>query len=150
MSLKATSLVFLIAAFAVLAPVKSAPALAARQASSSSSTATTTTLSASSTSTSTGTSATATSTNSIHQNALAAQQLNVQYATLSANASCTDGQLACITSQFAQCEAGAWVLTPCSANLTCFAVPSTSGSALVCDTPADATLRFEQAGVSGG
>lgn len=62
------------------------------------------------------------------------------------------GQQACISSQFAQCVDGSWVLTPCGSPLSCFALPLVNkrGTSITCDSRADATARFQQAGVTGG
>ena len=45
---------------------------------------------------------------------LAAQALNKQYQTLSPDAPCSTGQLACVNGQFAQCNFGTYALTQCA------------------------------------
>ena len=56
-------------------------------------------------------------------NGLKAQALNAQFATLTADAPCTDGQNACVNGNFAQCVAGRFALTPCAGGLSCVALP---------------------------
>ncbi|KAH7882386.1 hypothetical protein F5I97DRAFT_1793239, partial [Phlebopus sp. FC_14] len=86
------------------------------------------------------------------QNGLDAQKLNAQFATLSPNSSCTEGDQACVSGSFAQCIGSSWQLTPCSSGLSCFALPlvSKAGTSLSCDSESDAEARFVAAGVSGG
>ncbi|KAF9456327.1 hypothetical protein BDZ94DRAFT_1135610, partial [Collybia nuda] len=86
------------------------------------------------------------------QNALDAQKLNAKFATLKATDSCKDGEMGCVNSSFAQCVSGKWVLTPCAAGNSCFALPLVNkvGTSLSCDSPTDAASRFDNAGVSGG
>jgi hypothetical protein len=80
MSFKATSLVFMLAAFAVLAPVRSAPTFQARQDN---------TMSASSSvATPAATAAPADTSNFVKQNGLDAQKLNAQFATAKPDDSC--------------------------------------------------------------
>ncbi|KAJ8585098.1 hypothetical protein M405DRAFT_745809, partial [Rhizopogon salebrosus TDB-379] len=86
------------------------------------------------------------------ENGLDAQKLNAQFATLSANDSCTSGDQACVGGAFAQCVGNSWQLTPCSSSLSCFALPlvAKAGTSLACDTQTDAEARFVAAGVQGG
>ncbi|KAG1741486.1 uncharacterized protein EDB91DRAFT_1052759, partial [Suillus paluster] len=86
------------------------------------------------------------------QNGLDAQKLNAQFATLSANDSCTSDAQACVGGAFAQCVGSSWELTPCSSGLSCFALPlvAKAGTSLACDTQSDAEARFIAAGVQGG
>ncbi|KIK95516.1 hypothetical protein PAXRUDRAFT_96218, partial [Paxillus rubicundulus Ve08.2h10] len=86
------------------------------------------------------------------QNGLDAQKLNAQFATLTANSTCTDGDQACIAGSFAQCVGGTWTLQACSSGLGCYALPlvAKAGTSLACDTLSDAEARFVAAGVSGG
>ncbi|KAG1859162.1 hypothetical protein C8R48DRAFT_605879, partial [Suillus tomentosus] len=93
-----------------------------------------------------------TSSFSQQQNGLDAQKLNAQFATMTANDSCTSGAQACISSAFAQCIGSSWDLTPCSSGLSCFALPlvTKAGTSLACDTQSDADARFIGAGVQGG
>ncbi|KAG2003457.1 hypothetical protein CC2G_004059 [Coprinopsis cinerea AmutBmut pab1-1] len=113
----------LLTALAALAPVQGAPALAARQGS------------------------------DVHrQNALDAQRLNAQYATIKATDSCRSGENACVDGGFAQCIAGKWVVQPCAGALRCYALPlvNAPGTSNTCDTQEGAELRFKNAGVQGG
>ncbi|OCH93946.1 hypothetical protein OBBRIDRAFT_712920, partial [Obba rivulosa] len=86
------------------------------------------------------------------QNALDAQQLNAQFATLKATDACTEGQQACVESAFAQCVNGTWTLTQCVKDTSCVALPLVNkpGTTISCDTQSDALQRFQDAGVQGG
>jgi len=77
------------------------------------------------------------------QNKLDAQKLNAQFATLTADSSCTDGQSACVQGQFAQCVSGKFMLSSCG-SLTCLALPlvNSAGTSVTCDTQADAEARI--------
>lgn len=77
------------------------------------------------------------------QNKLDAQKLNAQFAALTANSSCTDGQSACVQGQFAQCVSGKFMLSSCG-SLTCVALPlvNSPGTSVTCDTQADAEARI--------
>ncbi|KIM42133.1 hypothetical protein M413DRAFT_70756, partial [Hebeloma cylindrosporum] len=147
MSFKATSLVFILAAFAVLAPVRSAPTFQARHEGHDDTVST-----SSSAATPSATVAPADVPAFVKQNGLDAQKLNAQFATAKPGDSCQAGQMACVTSQFAQCVDGKWALTPCAADLKCYALPlvNKAGTSIVCDTQDDALARFAAAGVSGG
>ncbi|KAF8156790.1 hypothetical protein B0H34DRAFT_658510, partial [Crassisporium funariophilum] len=138
MSFKITTLLVLCAGLAALAPVKSAPTshlLNVRH---------------------DGHDDAPTSTSAVpafvKQNGLDAQKLNAQFKTIKPTDSCQDGQMACVTSAFAQCVSGKWALSPCAATLSCYALPLVNkpGTSIVCDTQADTLLRFEAAGVTGG
>jgi len=85
-------------------------------------------------------------------NGEAAQKLNAQFATLTADSSCTAGQNACVNGQFAQCVNGSFELTPCAGGLTCQALPlvNSPGTSITCDTVADATQRIATSGAQGG
>lgn len=78
------------------------------------------------------------------QNKVDAQKLNKQFAALTADSSCTDGQNACVQGQFAQCAGGKFMLTPCSESLMCVALPlvNSPGTSITCDTQADAEARI--------
>ena len=58
-----------------------------------------------------------------------------------------DGQTACINGDLAQCVGGQFVTTPCSAGLTCLALPLVNkpGTSVTCDTQADADARIATA-----
>lgn len=113
---------------AVMAPVRTAPLLAARA-------------------------APGNANSIVRQNALEAQQLNVKFSSVKATDSCQGNEQACVNGAFAQCVQGKWTVhAPCAGNLQCFALPLVlkQGVALVCDTPQGAERRFQDAGVSGG
>ena len=57
------------------------------------------------------------------KNAHDAIELNKKFEQMTPNDSCTDGDVACINSQFAKCDHGAYVLFPCAPTLKCFALP---------------------------
>jgi len=77
------------------------------------------------------------------QNKLDAQKLNAQFASLTADSSCTEGQEACVQGQFAQCAGGKFMLSSCG-SLTCVALPlvNSAGTSVTCDTQADAEARI--------
>lgn len=83
-------------------------------------------------------------------NALAAQQLNAKFATLTEDSTCNAGDNACIDGQFAQCVGGKFVLQSCGASLKCVALPlvNKAGTSVTCDTEADAIARIQAAGGS--
>ncbi|KAF8202519.1 hypothetical protein BJ912DRAFT_897098 [Pholiota molesta] len=85
-------------------------------------------------------------------NGQAAQALNKKFATLTAGASCTDGETACVNGGFAQCVAGKFVTTGCAGGLTCVALPlvNSAGTSITCDTTADALARIANTGATGG
>lgn len=105
-----------------------------------------------STSTSTSSSSSSSSSTVQLQNALAAQQLNAHFSTLAADASCTDGDQACIGGAFALCAGGAFVRMGCAATTQCFALPlvNAAGTSLACTTQADAAARIAAPGATGG
>jgi len=84
------------------------------------------------------------------QNAKDAQALNAQFASLSADSACTDGQQACVKGGFAQCVGGKFEITQCAQSLTCVALPlvDKAGTSITCDTEADAIARMQAAGAS--
>ncbi|KAF8513826.1 hypothetical protein BU17DRAFT_94993 [Hysterangium stoloniferum] len=49
--------------------------------------------------------------------------LNNKFNSLSASSACTDGALACINGQFAQCSGGKFLLTSCAIGTICVALP---------------------------
>ncbi|KAJ7334080.1 hypothetical protein DFH08DRAFT_925775 [Mycena albidolilacea] len=85
-------------------------------------------------------------------NGLQAQTLNAKFKTLTASATCTEGEQACIGTSFAQCVSGSFVLTPCSGGLVCAALPLVNkpGTSIACDTLADVQARISASGVAGG
>ncbi|KAJ3713577.1 hypothetical protein C8R42DRAFT_713133 [Lentinula raphanica] len=75
--------------------------------------------------------------------------LNTQYQTLSATASCSTGQDACITGKFAQCVNGKFVLQSCAPGTICAAIPLDSpstGTLTTCTTQADLDTRIAATG----
>ncbi|KAJ7201691.1 hypothetical protein GGX14DRAFT_655855 [Mycena pura] len=61
-------------------------------------------------------------------NGLTAQKLNAQFQNLTTDDACTTGDVACIRGALANCVASKWTIQPCPASLSCFAVPSLTGS----------------------
>ncbi|KAF9052292.1 hypothetical protein BDZ89DRAFT_1153712 [Hymenopellis radicata] len=57
------------------------------------------------------------------QNGQEAQKLNAQFAGLTTNSSCQDGENACVNGGFAQCVGGKFTITECNVGLQCFALP---------------------------
>ena len=85
-------------------------------------------------------------------NGQAAQALNAQFATLTADSACQDGTQACVGGQFAQCVGGKFAVTGCSGGTQCFALPlvNKAGTSVTCDTEADAVARIAATGATGG
>ncbi|KAF9219768.1 hypothetical protein BS17DRAFT_788759 [Gyrodon lividus] len=88
----------------------------------------------------------------IISNGQAAQTLNAQFATLSANSSCTEGVNACVNGSFAQCVSGSFVTQACGPTLTCAALPlvNSPGTSITCTTTSDALARIAATGATGG
>ncbi|KAF9648883.1 proline-rich protein [Thelephora ganbajun] len=86
------------------------------------------------------------------QNGKDAQKLNAHFTTLTANSSCTDGQIGCVSGGFAQCVGGKFVITQCGATLTCAALPlvNSRGTSITCTTKEDAITRIANTGAQGG
>ena len=86
------------------------------------------------------------------QNALDAQKLNAQFATLTTDASCNEGDQACIDGGFAMCVSGKFVNMGCAATTQCFALPLVNkpGTSLACTTQDDAAARIAASGATGG
>jgi len=82
-----------------------------------------------------------------HQNGLDAQAANNDFGSLSPDSSCTEGTIACVTNQFAQCVGGKFVLTPCGGDLICAVLPlvNSPGTSTTCTTTADRDARIENA-----
>ncbi|KAH7885810.1 hypothetical protein F5I97DRAFT_1875615 [Phlebopus sp. FC_14] len=85
-------------------------------------------------------------------NGQAAQQLNAQFASLTATSSCTEGTDACVNGSFAQCVSGSYVLQSCGPTLTCAALPlvNSAGTSVTCTTTSDAEARIAATGATGG
>jgi len=62
------------------------------------------------------------------------------------------GENACVNGGFAQCVDGKFVVTGCSATLTCAALPlvNSPGTSITCTTTADALARIQATGATGG
>ncbi|KAF5351541.1 hypothetical protein D9758_007245 [Tetrapyrgos nigripes] len=86
------------------------------------------------------------------QNGLDAQGLNEEFASLTADSSCEEGENACVNGGFAQCVGGSFVITKCAAGLTCAALPlvNSPGTSIACTTTADAEARIAASGATGG
>jgi len=81
-----------------------------------------------------------------------AQKQNSQFATLSADSSCTSGTNACVQGQFAQCANGKFAVTSCAAGTQCLSLPlvNSAGTSITCATEADAAQRIAATGATGG
>ncbi|KAI5118764.1 hypothetical protein M0805_004850 [Coniferiporia weirii] len=97
---------------------------------------------------------TSTASSFLLQNGQEAQQLNAQFATLTANSTCNTGENACIGSSFALCANGQFALMDCGAanNVTCAALPlvNKAGTSVACVTQAEALSRIAATGATGG
>ncbi|KAJ7226024.1 hypothetical protein GGX14DRAFT_423539 [Mycena pura] len=73
---------------------------------------------------------------------------NASFKTLTASSSCTAGQDACVTGQFAQCVNGKFVLQPCAGGTVCASLPldNKPGTSITCDTQADVDARIAAVG----
>ncbi|KAH9919237.1 uncharacterized protein B0H18DRAFT_1197137 [Fomitopsis serialis] len=82
------------------------------------------------------------------QNGQQAMAQNAQFASLTADSSCTTGtDMACVNNSFTQCLAGKWILTnPCS----CAALPlvNSQGTSITCTTQNDLQQRIAATGAS--
>ncbi|KNZ61917.1 hypothetical protein VP01_1337g4 [Puccinia sorghi] len=110
------------------------------------------------------------------ENGKEAQKLNAKFARMEGNVQCFAGESACVSGGFAQCVGGKFVGEPCAQGLKCFAMRELlseiyrrlqgplltrcllnyaalllkKGTALGCDTEADATSRISNSGATGG
>ncbi|PBK70685.1 hypothetical protein ARMSODRAFT_955420 [Armillaria solidipes] len=85
-------------------------------------------------------------------NGQAAQSQNVAFQNLSVNDTCSTGEVACISSEVAQCADNQWATSPCSGSAQCFALPSVRGNGtfLQCTSEKDATSVIDATGATGG
>lgn len=62
------------------------------------------------------------------------------------------GEAACVDGGFAQCVGGSFVVSQCSGDLQCFALPlvNSPGTSITCTTAADAEARISASGATGG
>ncbi|KAF9499644.1 hypothetical protein BDN71DRAFT_1441801 [Pleurotus eryngii] len=81
-----------------------------------------------------------------------AQAQNAQFASLTADSPCQEGEQACIDGGFAQCVGGRFVIATCSASTKCFSLPlvNKAGTSLACTTGSDAAARISASGATGG
>ncbi|GJJ10595.1 hypothetical protein Clacol_004822 [Clathrus columnatus] len=86
------------------------------------------------------------------QNGQAAQGQNSNFASLTADSSCTEGEDACVDGGFAQCVSGKFVVTQCAGGTQCFALPLVNkpGTSIACTTQSDASSRIAATGATGG
>jgi len=84
------------------------------------------------------------------QNGQQAMAQNAQFASLTANSSCTTGTDACVNNAFAQCLAGKYVLQSCGTGLICAALPlvNSEGTSITCTTQDDLQQRIAATGAS--
>ncbi|RIA85176.1 hypothetical protein C1645_727838 [Glomus cerebriforme] len=81
-------------------------------------------------------------------NADQAEKLTNDFAKLTPNSPCTDGQQACVNDQFAQCVGGKFQLNSCGGgDLKCVVLPLVNkpGTSITCDTEADRLARLADA-----
>lgn len=83
------------------------------------------------------------------QNGKDAQALNLKFASLTADSTCTDGENACVGTAFAQCVGGKFVTFPCAATLQCAALPlvNSPGTSITCTDLPQALQRIAATGV---
>ena len=69
-----------------------------------------------------------------HDNGVAAQKLNADFAKLTADSPCTDGENACVNGGFSQCVGGKFQTTQCAGGTSCFALPLVNkpGTTITC------------------
>lgn len=70
-------------------------------------------------------------------NGVEAQQQNAQFASLTPDSPCSNGENACVDGSFATCINSAFVLIPCAGGQTCMAIPNLSspGTTIACTNP---------------
>lgn len=80
-------------------------------------------------------------------NADEAEKLTKEFANLTSNSTCKDGQNACIKEQFAQCVNGKFKLFSCGNTLKCVVLPLVlqPGTTITCSTEADRLARLADA-----
>ncbi len=81
------------------------------------------------------------------QNANDAENLQKEFAKLTPNSPCKDGDNACVNDQFAQCVGGKFALNACGVNLKCAALPlvNKAGTSIACTTEEDRLNRLADA-----
>lgn len=86
------------------------------------------------------------------QNGLEAQKLNAAFQTLQGSDSCTDGDVACVEGQLAQCQGTSWVTQSCPSSLQCFALPDVDkqGVSIGCTSAQTADELIAATGAQGG
>lgn len=84
----------------------------------------------------------------LQANGPAAKALNQEYATLTVNSTCTDGDVACVQGQYARCYQSRYLTWSCPSDWTCQALPNewSSGTTTTCDYGPDAQSRLQEAG----
>ncbi|RIB26424.1 hypothetical protein C2G38_1910961, partial [Gigaspora rosea] len=80
----------------------------------------------------------------LKKNAIKAENLAQKFKDLDKDSDCTSGEVACVQGEFAKCDNGKFVLTPCN-GLDCVVLPllKKKGTSVTCDTQADADTRIE-------
>jgi hypothetical protein len=78
--------------------------------------------------------------------------LNNEFKDLTPNSPCNSGDNACVNGEFAQCDGGKFVLTPCPSGTVCAALPlvNKAGTSVSCDSQSDVDARIAATGASGG
>jgi len=86
----------------------------------------------------------------LQQNGPAAEALNNQYASLTPDSSCTDGEDACVQGKFGHCYQGRYLTYSCPNDWECAAIPNewSVGTTTTCDSISDINWRNQQAGIS--
>jgi hypothetical protein len=84
------------------------------------------------------------------QNGLEAQKLNAAFADLKATDDCTNGEIACVEGELAQCRRGSWLTQSCLPSLQCFALPNfdEEGVTLGCTSAKTAAELIEATGAT--
>lgn len=78
--------------------------------------------------------------------------LNDGFKSLTTDSPCTSGDDACVNGQFAQCDGGKFVLTPCPSGTVCAALPlvNKAGTSVSCDSQSDVDARIAATGAKDG
>jgi len=76
--------------------------------------------------------------------------LNRKFKSLKNNASCQDGEIACIEGKFGQCIGGRFKLQACGAGTTCAALPlvNKAGTSIACTSQSDVDSRIAATGAN--
>ncbi|KAI0045650.1 hypothetical protein FA95DRAFT_96855 [Auriscalpium vulgare] len=84
------------------------------------------------------------------QNGKDAVAQNAKFSALTADSSCTAGEIACVGDKFAQCVSSKFVIQACGPGTVCAALPldNSAGTTVTCTTAADRDARIAASGAT--